>query len=140
MTRFTRSLSVMLSVAIATASMSYELCGAAGEDAGDAHSLHHSHGGYQHLHHHHHHDNAAGGGDHDDDHDGLDHLPIDLKAVWTTRYSQQAETPTVFPPATCVAWPITARRIDVCHGVPPPLVGPDPTRQLRQIRSIVLLV
>ena len=118
----------------------FEIVGG-GDDEGDAHSLRHSHGGYEHLHHHHHHHDAAGDETQEDDHDGFDHLPIDLKAVWTTSRSQQAEPPPVFPPAICVAMVIADCRPGECRGVPPPLVGPpDPTRQLRQIRSNVLLV
>jgi hypothetical protein len=120
--------------------MSYRLCSAAGDEAGDAHSLRHSHGSYEHLHHHHH-DDAADDESHDDDHDGFDHLPIDLKAVLSAPRSRQAEAPPVFPPAACVDPVMTDRRAGECRGVPPPRAGPpDPTRQLRQIRSNVLLV
>ena len=139
MSRFTRCLSILLSVAIAAGSVSYALCTATGDKEGETHSLRHSHGGYEHLHHHHHRD-AAGGSEQHDDHDDFDHLPLDLKAVWTAASSRQTEAPPVLPPATCVAPAITERRTGECRGIPPPRAGPDPTRQLRQIRSNVLLV
>jgi hypothetical protein len=126
-------------VAIAAGSVSYALCTATGDKEGETHSLRHSHGGYEHIHHHHHSD-TAGGNERHDNHEGCDHLPLDLKAVWTAASSRQTESPPLLPQATCVALAINECQACECRGVPPPRAGPDPTRQLRQIRSNVLLV
>jgi hypothetical protein len=135
-----RSLTFFLSAAIAVGSVSYELCSAVNDEDGDAHGQLHSHGDYEHDHHHHH-DDGADDGEHDDDHHGVDHVPVDLKAVWTTPRSRRTEAPPIVPPpAACVPVAIVPRQDGECRGIPPPRAGPDPTRQLRQIRSIVLLV
>ncbi len=138
MNRSARCLTVFLAAVIAVGSMSYELCSGLGDEDGDAHALGHSHGDYTHLHHHHHHDDADRE-DHDDDHDGFDHVPIDLKTVWTAPRSRQTEAPPVWP-APCVTLVISGGQASERRELPPPRAGPDPTRQLRQIRSIVLLV
>ncbi len=71
----------------------------------------------------------------------MDHVPVDLKATWTTPRSRLAEAPpTVPPPAASAPVAVRLGQEAACRGIPPPRAGPDPTRQLRQIRSIVLLV
>ncbi len=144
MSRFDRSLIVLLAVAIAAGSVSVELCSVLGDEHDDIDSLRHSHGGYEHHHHHHHHhDGGVDGEEHDDDHGGFDHVPNDLKSVWTAPRSKLIDAPPVPPMlvlAPDAAPGVVPGEAGVGCGLPPPRAGPDPTRQLRQIRTIVLLV
>ena len=130
-------MAVFLSVLVAAGNLSYGLCGTVGDDRGDVHSLRHSHGGYEHHRHHHHNDTDGGQGG---EHDGIDHVSNDLKTVRSSPRLWQLEAPSAWQQAPSVTVVIAAAQAGENRGITSPRAGPDPSRQLRQIRSIVLLV